>query len=44
MPGFPVIHYVPEFAQTYVHLVDDATQPSHSLLPSSLPALNISHL
>ena len=42
MAGFPVLHYLPEFAQIYVHWIDDAIQPSHSLLPSSLPALNIS--
>ena len=23
-PGFPVVHYLPEFAQTRVHWVDDA--------------------
>ena len=27
-PGFPVLHYLPEFAQTHVHWVDDAIQPS----------------
>ena len=36
-PGFPVLHYLPEFAQTHVHWVDDAIQPSHPLLPSSCP-------
>ena len=40
MPGFPVLHCLPEFAQTHVHWVDDAIQPSHSLLPSP-PALNL---
>ena len=40
MPGFPVLHYVPEFAQTHVHWVDDTIQPSHPLLPSSPPAFN----
>ena len=40
-PGFPVLHYLPEFAQTHVHWVDDAIQPSHPLLPTS-PALNLS--
>ena len=40
-PGFSVLHYLPEFAQTHVHWVSDAIQPSHSLLPSSL-ALNLS--
>ena len=39
-PGFPVLHYLPEFAQTHVHWVNDAMQPSHPLLPPSLPALN----
>ena len=29
MPGFPVLHYLPEFAQTRVHWVSDAIQPSH---------------
>ena len=28
MPGFPVLHYLPEFAQTHVHWVCDAIQPS----------------
>ena len=29
MPGFPVLHYLPEFSQTHVHWVSDAIQPSH---------------
>ena len=33
MPGFPVLHYLPEFAQTHVHWVGDAIQPPHPLLP-----------
>ena len=33
MPGFPVLHYFLEFAQTHVHWVDDAVQPSHPLSP-----------
>ena len=33
MPRFPVLHYLPEFAQTHIHWVDDAIQPSHPLLP-----------
>ena len=33
MPGFPVLHYIPEFAQTHVHWVSDAVQPSYSLMP-----------
>ena len=41
MPGFPVLHYIPEFAQTHVHWVSDAIHPSHPLSPSSPPALNL---
>ena len=40
--GFPVLNYLPEFAQTHVHWVSDAIQPSHPLLPPSSPALNLS--
>ena len=40
-PGFPVHHQLPELAQTHVHLVSDAIQPSHPLLSSSPPALNL---
>ena len=40
-PGFPDLHYLLEFAQTHVHWVRDAIQPSYSLLPSS-PAFNLS--
>ena len=36
--GFPVVHYLPEFAQTHV---GDAIQPSHPLLPPSPPALGL---
>ena len=32
-PEFPVLHYLPEFAQTHVHWVDDAIQPSSSVIP-----------
>ena len=42
MPGFPVLHYLPEFSQTHVHWVRDAILPSHPLLPPSPPALNLS--
>ena len=42
-PGFPVHHCLPEFAQTHVHWVDNAMQPSHPLSPPS-PALNLSQL
>ena len=31
MPGFPVLHYIPEFAQTHVHWVGNAIQPFHPL-------------
>ena len=34
-PGFPVLHYLPEFAQTHVHWVSDAIQPSHPVAPFS---------
>ena len=30
-PGFPVLHYLPEFAQTHVHWVGDGIWPSHPL-------------
>ena len=40
-PGFSVLHYLPEFAQTHVHWFGDAIQKSHSLLPRSPPALNL---
>ena len=41
-PGFPVLHHFPELAQTHVHWVEEAIQPSHSMLPPSPPALNLS--
>ena len=41
-PGLPVHHQLPEFAQTHVHWVSDAIQPSHPLSSPSLPALNLS--
>ena len=41
-PGFPVLHHLPEFAQTHVHWVGDAIQPSHPLSPPSPPDLNLS--
>ena len=34
-PISPVLHYLPEFAQTHVHWIIDAIQPTHPLLPSS---------
>ena len=41
-PGFPVFHYLLEFAQTHVHWVGDAIQPSHPLSSPSPPTLNLS--
>ena len=41
-PGFPVLHYLQEFAQTHVHWVGDAIEPSHPLWPASPPALSLS--
>ena len=35
MLGFPVLHYLPELAQTHVHRVDDAIQQSHPVIPFS---------
>ena len=32
-PGFPVLHQLPDFAQTHVHWVTDAIQSSHSVVP-----------
>ena len=31
-PSFPVLHYLPEFAQTHVHGVSDAIQPNNELI------------
>ena len=42
-PGFPVHHQLPEFAQTHVHSVGDAIQPSHPLSSPSPPTFNLSH-
>ena len=41
-PGFPVLHYLPEFALIHVYWVGDAIQPSHPLSSPSPPALNLS--
>ena len=45
-PGFPVHHQLPELAQTHVHRVDVAIQPSHPLyplllLPSIFPSIRV---
>ena len=41
-PGFPVLHYFSELAQTHVHWVGDVIQSSHPLWPPSPLALNLS--
>ena len=41
MPGFPILHPLLGFAQTHVHWVCDAIQPSHPPLPPSFPAFNL---
>ena len=40
--GFPVLHQLPEIAQTCVHQVGDAIQPSHLLSSPSPPAFSLS--
>ena len=40
-PGFLVLHYLPELANTHVHWVSDAIKPSYPL-SSPFPALNLS--
>ena len=40
--GFSVFHYLPEFAQTHAHWVNDAIQPYHPLPPSSSLSPNLS--
>ena len=42
MPGLLVHHQLPELAQTHVHWVGDALQPSHPLSSPSPPAFNLS--
>ena len=43
MPGFPILRHLPEFAQTNVHWVGDAIQPSNPLLllPSIFPSIRV---
>ena len=41
-PGLPVHHQLPKLAQTHVHWVGYAIQPSHPLLSPSPPAFNLS--
>ena len=43
-PGFPVLHYLPEFAQIHVHWVSDAIPLSHHpllLLPSVFSSIRV---
>ena len=41
-PGFTVHHQLPDLAQTHVHWVSDAIQPSHPLSSPSPPAFSLS--
>ena len=41
-PGFSVHYQLLELAQTHVHRISDAIQPSHPLLSPSPPAFNLS--
>ena len=41
-PGFPVLHHLLKFAETHVHWVGDAIQPSCPLSSPSPPAFNLS--
>ena len=38
-PGFPVLHHLPEFAQTHVHWAGDAIQLSRLCHPLLLPSI-----
>ena len=45
-PGFPILHYLLEFAKTHVHGIDDTFQPSYPLsplllLPSVFPSIKV---
>ena len=41
-PGFPVHQQLLELAQTHIHRVSEAIQPSHLLTSLSPPAFNLS--
>ena len=41
-PGFPVLHYLLEFAETHVHGFGDVIQPAHPLSSPSPPVLSLS--
>ena len=43
-PGFPVHYQLPELAETHIHRVSDAIQPSHPLwliLSSTIPSIRV---
>ena len=40
-PGFPVLHCLPELAQTHVHQVGDTIQSSYPTLSPNPPAFNL---
>ena len=42
MPGSPVLHHLLELAETHVHQVGDAIQPSRPLSFPSPPAFSLS--
>ena len=42
VPGFPVHHHLPKLAQTHLHRVSDAIQPSNLLSALSPPVFNLS--
>ena len=42
MPGFPVHHQLLELAQTHVHRVSDAIQPSYPVSSPSPPTFSLS--
>ena len=42
MPGFPVLHCLPEYAQIHVHWVGDAIQPSAALFSFCLQSFTAS--
>jgi len=44
VPGFLVLHHLPELSHTYVLWVSDAIQPSHPLSSPSPPAFSLSSI
>ena len=41
MPGLPLPHHLPKFAQVPARCISNAIQPPHPLIPSSLSALSL---